>query len=82
MNQMASHLGGFFSGASLADKVARNRDKHNIYTHGLPAYTHFYIQEGGVRLVRQEFISYDKGLELHRPLSKVLRSGWGSAANQ
>jgi CRP-like cAMP-binding protein len=47
---MASHLGGFNSGASLGGKVSRYRDKQNIYTQGEPAYTLFYIQEGGVRL--------------------------------
>ena len=43
-------LGGFSSGASLGGKVAHYRDKQNIYTQGAPAYTLFYIQEGGVRL--------------------------------
>jgi len=50
MNQTASRLGGFNSGASLGGKVSRYRDKQNIYTQGEPAYTLFYIQEGGVRL--------------------------------
>jgi len=50
MNQMASHLGGFNSGASLGGKVSHYRDKQNIYKQGAPAYTLFYIQEGGVRL--------------------------------
>jgi CRP-like cAMP-binding protein len=50
MNQMASHLGGFNSGASLGGRVSHYRDKQNIYTQGEPAYTLFYIQEGGVRL--------------------------------
>jgi CRP-like cAMP-binding protein len=50
MNQMASHLGGFSSGASLGGKVSGYRRKQNIYTQGAPAYTLFYIQEGGVRL--------------------------------
>jgi CRP-like cAMP-binding protein len=50
MNQTASHLGGFTSGASLGGKVLRYRDKQSIYTQGEPAYTLFYIQEGGVRL--------------------------------
>ena len=49
-NQMPSPLGGFSSGASLGGKVSRYRDKQNIYTQGEPAYTLFYIQEGGVRL--------------------------------
>jgi hypothetical protein len=50
MKQMASPLGGFSSGASLGGKVSRYRRKQNIYTQGAPAYTLFYIQEGGVRL--------------------------------
>jgi CRP/FNR family cyclic AMP-dependent transcriptional regulator len=50
MNQMASQLRGFSSGASLGGKVSRYRRKQNIYTQGAPAYTLFYIQEGGVRL--------------------------------
>jgi CRP/FNR family transcriptional regulator, cyclic AMP receptor protein len=45
-----SHLGGFLSGASLGGKVSHYRDKQNIYKQGAPAYTLFYIQEGGVRL--------------------------------
>jgi len=31
-------------------QVAHYRDKQNIYKQGAPAYTLFYIQEGGVRL--------------------------------
>jgi CRP/FNR family cyclic AMP-dependent transcriptional regulator len=50
MKQRASPLGGFSSGASLGGKVSRYRRKENIYTQGAPAYTLFYIQEGGVRL--------------------------------
>src|SRR5580693_149637 len=49
-NKTNSHLGGFLSGASLGGKVTRYRDKQNIYKQGAPAYTLFYIQEGGVRL--------------------------------
>jgi CRP/FNR family cyclic AMP-dependent transcriptional regulator len=49
-NQKASSLGGFSSGASLGGKVSRYREKQNIYRQGAPAYTLFYIQEGGVRL--------------------------------
>jgi len=45
-----SHLGGFNSGASLGGKVSHYRDKQNIYKQGEPAYTLFYIQEGGVQL--------------------------------
>jgi len=48
-----SHLGGFSSGVSLGGKVSRYRSKQNIYTQGAPAYTLFYIQEGGVRLTTE-----------------------------
>jgi CRP/FNR family transcriptional regulator, cyclic AMP receptor protein len=47
---MGTRLGGFSSGASLGGKVSHYRAKQNIYTQGAPAYTLFYIQEGGVRL--------------------------------
>lgn len=50
MKRIASHLGSFSSGTSLGGKVARYRGKQNIYKQGEPAYTLFYIQEGGVRL--------------------------------
>jgi CRP/FNR family cyclic AMP-dependent transcriptional regulator len=50
MEQMASHLGRFSSGASLGGKISRYREKQNIYTQGAPADTLFYIQEGGVLL--------------------------------
>jgi CRP/FNR family transcriptional regulator, cyclic AMP receptor protein len=49
-DQLTSHLGGFSSGASLGGEVSRYRKTQNIYTQGAPAYTLFYIQEGGVRL--------------------------------
>jgi CRP/FNR family transcriptional regulator, cyclic AMP receptor protein len=48
--QRTSHLRGFSSGASLGGTVSRYRNKQNIYKQGAPAYTLFYIQEGGVRL--------------------------------
>jgi CRP/FNR family cyclic AMP-dependent transcriptional regulator len=48
--QRPSPLGGFSSGASLGGKVSSFRSKQNIYKQGEPAYTLFYIQEGGVRL--------------------------------
>jgi CRP-like cAMP-binding protein len=48
-----SHLSGFSSGDSLGGKVSHYRRKQNIYTQGAPAYTLFYIQEGGVRLTTQ-----------------------------
>jgi CRP/FNR family transcriptional regulator, cyclic AMP receptor protein len=50
INQIASRLAGFSSGASLGGKVSHYRDKQNIYKQGRPAYTLFYIQEGAVRL--------------------------------
>jgi CRP/FNR family transcriptional regulator, cyclic AMP receptor protein len=49
-SKMASRLGGFSSGASLGGTVSRYRKKQVIYIQGAPAYTLFYIQEGGVRL--------------------------------
>ncbi len=45
-----TQLSVFPSGASLGGKVSHYRDKQNIYKQGAPAYTLFYIQEGGVRL--------------------------------
>ncbi len=50
IKQRASPLGGFSSGASLGGKVSRYRRKQSIYTQGAPAYTLFYIQDGGVLL--------------------------------
>jgi CRP/FNR family transcriptional regulator, cyclic AMP receptor protein len=50
MKQRVSHLGGFSSGANLGGKISHYRDKQMIYAQGAPAYTLFYIQEGGVRL--------------------------------
>ena len=49
-NRKVSLLSGFTSGASLGGKLSHYRNKQNIYTQGAPAYTLFYIQEGGVRL--------------------------------
>jgi CRP/FNR family transcriptional regulator, cyclic AMP receptor protein len=43
-------LGSFGSGAGLGGTISNYRNKQNIYTQGAPAYTLFYIQEGGVRL--------------------------------
>lgn len=48
--QKNSHLGGFLSGASLGGTVSHFSNKQKIYTQDAPAYTLFYIQEGGVRL--------------------------------
>jgi CRP/FNR family cyclic AMP-dependent transcriptional regulator len=50
IKQRVSPLGDFSSGASLGGKVSSYRRKQNIYTQGTPAYTLFYIQEGGVQL--------------------------------
>jgi CRP/FNR family cyclic AMP-dependent transcriptional regulator len=50
VNKMVSRLGGFSTGASLGGKVSWYRKKQNIYMQGAPAYSLFYIQEGGVRL--------------------------------
>src|SRR5258708_14415824 len=50
MNKMNSHLSALSSGASLGGTVSRYEDKEKIYAQGAPAYTLFYIQEGGVRL--------------------------------
>ncbi len=47
---MDSHLRGFSSAAGLGGRVARYRNKQNIFTQGAPASTLFYIQAGGVRL--------------------------------
>src|SRR6202166_941590 len=47
---MTSHVTGFGSGAGLGGVVSEYRNKQNIYHQGAPAYTLFYIQEGGVRL--------------------------------
>jgi CRP/FNR family cyclic AMP-dependent transcriptional regulator len=51
--ETTSQLDGFSSGAGLGGKVSHYRDKQNIYKQGTPAYTLFYIQEGGVRLSTQ-----------------------------
>ncbi len=54
--RQSSSLGGFSSGASLGGTVSHYRNKQNIYEQGAPAYTLFYIQEGGVRLTtRSEY---------------------------
>src|SRR3979490_2612266 len=50
MNKMNSHLSALSSGASLGGTVSHYEDKEKIYAQGAPAYTLFYIQEGGVRL--------------------------------
>jgi CRP/FNR family transcriptional regulator, cyclic AMP receptor protein len=50
MNQRASPLDGFTSGVGLGGTVSNYRKKQNVYKQGMPAYSLFYIQEGGVRL--------------------------------
>src|SRR5258708_18235926 len=50
MNKINSHLSARSSGASLGGTVSHYEDKEKIYAQGAPAYTLFYIQEGGVRL--------------------------------
>src|ERR1700686_4467038 len=53
MKSTVTRLATFSSGASLGGKVSSFRRKQNIYTQGAPAYTLFYVQEGGVRLTTQ-----------------------------
>ncbi|HLJ30590.1 MAG TPA: Crp/Fnr family transcriptional regulator [Candidatus Angelobacter sp.] len=43
----------FSSKAGLGGKVSHYREKQVIYSQGTPAYTLFYIQEGGIRLSTQ-----------------------------
>ncbi|HET6936842.1 MAG TPA: Crp/Fnr family transcriptional regulator [Candidatus Angelobacter sp.] len=50
MKNLPSHIDSPSSRASLGGKVTHYRGKQNIYSQGTPAYTLFYIQEGGVRL--------------------------------
>lgn len=52
-NGIVSPLAGFSSGDSLGGTVSHFKNKQNIYKQGAPAYTLFYIQEGGVRLSTQ-----------------------------
>jgi CRP/FNR family cyclic AMP-dependent transcriptional regulator len=48
--KMATPLASFGSGAGLGGKISHYQGNENIYKQGAPAYTLFYIQEGGVRL--------------------------------
>jgi CRP/FNR family cyclic AMP-dependent transcriptional regulator len=48
--QITSHLRAFSSGATLGGAVSLYRRQQNIYAQGAPAYSLFYIEEGGVRL--------------------------------
>jgi CRP/FNR family transcriptional regulator, cyclic AMP receptor protein len=53
MKKLPSYIDSNGARASLGGKVSHYRDKQNIYSQGTPAYTLFYIQEGGVRLTTQ-----------------------------
>ena len=48
--ELPSHRDSSSSRASLGGKVSQYRPKQVIYSQGTPAFTLFYIQEGGVRL--------------------------------
>jgi CRP/FNR family transcriptional regulator, cyclic AMP receptor protein len=48
--KLPSHSDSSSSRASLGGTVSRYRAKQIIYSQGMPAFTLFYIQEGGVRL--------------------------------
>jgi CRP/FNR family cyclic AMP-dependent transcriptional regulator len=48
--ELPSHRDSSSSRASLGGTVAQYRSKQVIYSQGTPAFTLFYIQEGGVRL--------------------------------
>jgi CRP/FNR family transcriptional regulator, cyclic AMP receptor protein len=50
IQRIAAHLTSFGSGTSLGGNISHYKSKQNIYKQGAPAYTLFYIQEGGVRL--------------------------------
>src|SRR5579863_6576300 len=50
LKKIGASLAGFDNGASLGGKVSHYKNKQNIYKQGMPAFTLFYIQEGGVRL--------------------------------
>jgi len=50
IDQMASHPGGFSSGARVAGNLTHYRDKENINMQRAPACTLFSVQEGGVWL--------------------------------
>jgi len=53
-------------GRAWAARISHYRDKQNIYKQGEPAYTLFYIQEGGVRLTTKTNIN-----------RRRLRRSWG-----
>jgi CRP-like cAMP-binding protein len=48
--KLSSHTDSPSSRASLGGTVSHYRPKETIYSQGTPAFTLFYIQEGGVRL--------------------------------
>jgi CRP/FNR family transcriptional regulator, cyclic AMP receptor protein len=48
--QLPSHVDSPSSRANLGGTVSHYRPKQTIYSQGAPAFTLFYIQEGGVRL--------------------------------
>jgi CRP/FNR family transcriptional regulator, cyclic AMP receptor protein len=48
--QLPSHRDSSSSRTSLGGKVSQYRPQQVIYSQGMPAFTLFYIQEGGVRL--------------------------------
>jgi CRP/FNR family cyclic AMP-dependent transcriptional regulator len=48
--RVTAPLPGFGAGASLGGKISYYKGNEGIYEQGAPAYTLFYIQEGGVRL--------------------------------
>jgi len=50
MKKLLSHSDSSSSRASLGGTVSRYRAKQIIYSQGTPAFTLFYIEEGGVRL--------------------------------
>jgi len=50
MNKRIHTLEVSIQGRAWAARISHYRDKQNIYKQGEPAYTLFYIQEGGVRL--------------------------------
>jgi CRP/FNR family transcriptional regulator, cyclic AMP receptor protein len=50
-NGIVAPLGGFSSGNTLGGTVSYFKKKQNIYKQGSPAFTLFYIQKGGVRLM-------------------------------
>jgi CRP-like cAMP-binding protein len=50
MKKLPAHTDSPSSRTSLGGKVSHYRSKETIYSQGAPAFTLFYIQEGGVRL--------------------------------